>query len=295
MNLNLIDLYRLYDLLIGPDQTQEEIYAEIEAKFIAETDFDSLPTSDSASKIFDILAYAKMLVDQRIKTATAAVQPGIARGDFLENILGWLHNGERLLISAGDEDADPPTFDVYETDEAMFERVMDEFQGQSYAGPAARYKSIAKKTNGDVKDVLVLNPLPGELDIYILTHANNGIANVDLLNEIQESYNLPNGVNSSKRRDLYPAAILTFELNAIVTVKSGADPSVIFGLIEQKLIDYFEDQKSFNNSITESGIHAALTIAGSVDNVEIMDVHGGDIICQPNEVAVNTAYNITIE
>ena len=294
MSLTLIDFYKLYDSLNAPDQTQDEIYQELEAKFIAETDFETLPASDSAAKIFDILAFAKMLVNQNIKQATAAVQPGIAKGEFLENILGWLHNGQRLLISAADDVAEPPTIDIFETDEAFFERVMDDYQGQSYAGPEARYKALAKGIDGDVKDILVLSPEPGELDIYVLTHANNGEAEIELLVKIDTKYDKPNGVNSSKRRTLHSAIIKPFELNATITLKAGAAPSVVETLLEKKLLAYFNSQKNFRNSVTESGNHAALTIDGSVDNVEITDEHGGNIICQPHEVAVNTGFNLTI-
>lgn len=298
MSFTQIDFIKLYETMIATDKTQDEIYEELLAKFKSENELDIIHVSDPAAKIIDILAFAKMLVDQRIKLATKQVLPGTAKGEFLDVVLGWLHNGKRLKLEDENLEAIPSTEAVYEDDETFLTRVMEGFQGQSYGGASTRYKFLAKTHSSNVKDVYVKTPVTeetaGEIDVYILTHDNDGVAPPALLNEIDVIYNKPNGVLGSKKRTLHNASIKPFELNATITLKEGADPAVVIQQLIKRWERYAYAQNSFGNQITKSGCYAALTIEGAVDNVDITDTHGGEILCQPHEVAKNTAHFITV-
>lgn len=290
MTLNKIEFDKIYADIIAPEKTANEILTELWQKYEAETG-EVFQASNPAAKVLEVLAFADWINDDNLKTATKEVLPSFAKDEFLDEVLGWFHLGKRHIIVEADEEADPPIAEALEDDKAFKTRIMEEYIGQSHAGPAARYLALAKRLS-DVKDVYVKSPQTeeeaGELDIYILTHIANGVAAAQILIDIQAVYNQPNGVNDSKRRTLHSATINEFALGAEVTLKSGPDPVQVKAILEQQLQTYLFNRHMFENYITKSGILAALTIEGVVDNVTITNAHGGNIACLYNEVAFCT-------
>jgi phage-related baseplate assembly protein len=151
----------------------QEYLDDFHARMLAvDPAFVPLTEADPAYKVLEVTAYRELLMRQRVNEAIMALCLAYARGTDLDHI-GARFECERLMLDEGDPDAVPPVEPTYEADDDYRRRIQLSFEGFSVAGPEGAYKYFASSADGDVLDISVQRPNPGEILITVLSRVDN--------------------------------------------------------------------------------------------------------------------------
>ena len=142
----------------------EEMVADLQAR---DSTFDALVESDPGFKILEVAAYREFLLRQQFNERARGALIAYARSGDLENLAAFF-GVERLVIDPGDPDAVPPIEPTYETDENLRRRTQLALEGFSTAGPQGAYIFHSLSIAG-VKDVSVVSPVPGDVEVTVLS------------------------------------------------------------------------------------------------------------------------------
>jgi phage-related baseplate assembly protein len=256
--MSVIDL----SLLPAPDVVETLDFEEILAAMVSDlrqrdSEFDALLESDPAYKILEVAAYRELLLRQRVNDAARSVMLAYAAGSDLDH-LAALYGIERLVIDPGDPDAAPPVPPSYESDALLRARVQSAPEGWTSAGSAGAYAWHATSASAEVKDASVSSPSPGEVVVTILSTDTDGTPSAQLLQDVSEALSdemvrpLCDGVT------VQAAEIVSFVVEAALTLYFGPDESVVLAQAEGAVKDYIERQHRLGRDVTTSGLYAAL-------------------------------------
>ncbi|MDE1465921.1 baseplate assembly protein [Spartinivicinus poritis] len=267
---NAIDLSKLPPLTI----IDETSYQDELATVTASANLPNPSPADPAYRIASALCYRHRLLRQKINEQIYGLTLAGAREAQLDHI-GMTYY--QTLRHAG------------EIDDDYRNRLQLEPEGKSVAGPEGAYIFHALSADALVKDVVVHSPEPVEVDLYILTHETNGQPTEALLNKVR-AYLEPYRPLTDKLNVKAPQALYEYTVEAELHLKGGPEASIIEALTKKRLQAYISSHHYFAAQITESGIHAALTVEG-VEKVELKNWQ--DYQCKPAEAAYCTHITIT--
>ncbi|TVZ39383.1 phage-related baseplate assembly protein [Alteromonadaceae bacterium 2753L.S.0a.02] len=278
--------------------------------------------SEPAVKILQLCAYRELLLRQRVNEAARAVMLAFASGTTLEH-LGALMGVTRLTITPADPNANPPTAAVMEKDDDYRARIQLALDGLSTAGPELAYIYHALSASGLVLDASVitpvfsmasidagvmaqlppgsivlqvdddaglLEPMPGDVVITVLSRENNGVPDVATLQAVYDALNAESVRPLTDNVHTQAAQLIDFTIIANLYTFPGPDTNVVLQEANDKLSTYLEENQRLGRSITLSGIYAALHVAG-VQRVEII-APVADIICTSAQAARCTTKTI---
>ncbi|WP_234817405.1 baseplate assembly protein [Candidatus Williamhamiltonella defendens] len=162
-----------------PDVVQPLDYDSILSEMLADLrhrapELTALVASDPAYKILEVAAYRELLLRQRVNDAGRSVMLAYAKGKDLDH-LAALFGVSRLVIDPGNPDAIPAFPATYEDDERLRQRIPLSLEGYSTAGPIGAYVYHTLAASGDVKDVSVTSPSPGEVRVTVLSMDEKGV------------------------------------------------------------------------------------------------------------------------
>ena len=244
--------------------------------------FSALVESDPAYKILEVAAYREMLLRQRVNDASRAVMLAYAGASDLDN-LAALFGVQRQVLDPGNPDAVPPIPPTYEDDTRLRRRVQLSLEGHSTAGPVGSYIFHALSASSQVKDVTVISPGPGEIEITVLSTEGNGTADQALLNQVDSVLNAENVRPLSDHPTVQVAQIVEYNVDAVLTLYSGPDAELVRQTAEQAVNAFVAEQHVLGRDITLSGLHAALHQAG-VHNVQLTSP-AASIVIAPHQAA----------
>ncbi|MDE1464787.1 baseplate assembly protein [Spartinivicinus poritis] len=259
---NAIDLSKLPPLNIIDETHYQDELATV-------TEKAKLPNpspADPAYRIASAMCYRHRLLRQKINEQIYGLTLAGAIGPQLDHI------GLTYYRTPRHEE---------ETDQDFRYRLQLEYEGKSVAGPEGAYIFHALSADGLVKDVAVNSPEPVEVDLYILTHENTGQPTEALLKKVRE-YLEPYRPLTDKLNIKAPSQLFEYTIDAVLYLKGGPEASIVENLSRQRLQQYVIHQHYLGAQITESSIHAALTVEG-VENVTLKN--WTDIKCKPSEAA----------
>lgn len=264
--------------------------ADLQAR---DPEYTALVESDPGVKLLQVGAYRELCCRARINEAAKACMLAYAKGSDLDH-LSALFGIERQLISAGDPTTFPPTPPVYESDDRLRTRTQLSFEGYTTAGSTGSYLFFTLSASGQVKDVDVYMPHPGQVMVTVLSREGDGTPSQELLNMVYAA------LNAEEIRPLTdevlvqaPTQIYHYDLNAKLYFYSGPDPEVVRQVALAKVTEYVTENHLLGHDITESGLHAALHQPG-VQRVEIITPMGGTILVGSTEAAVCDTVTVTI-
>ena len=169
-----INLALLPDLnVIKPVNTEE-----ILAGYVSHARLENASPNDPAFRTLLAGAYREMLLRQDMNEQAKGLMLAYATGPELDHLgVTYYHhaNGSPVVRLPGELD------DYYRT------RMQISLEGLSSAGPDGFYIFLAKSADDNVKAVAILSPSPCVVDIYILSHTNNGMASSHLI-EVTDDY-----------------------------------------------------------------------------------------------------------
>ncbi|MEZ6854194.1 baseplate assembly protein [Halodesulfovibrio aestuarii] len=255
-------------------------------------DHTALLESDPAYKLAEVAAYREVLLRQRINEAAWAVMVAGAKGNDLDN-LAALVPVQRLLLDAGDPDANPPVPPTYESDDDFRSRIQLAPEGFSVAGPKGAYIFHTLSVPG-VKGAYVHSPAPVEVDVYVLAKVENdnkGIPDATLLQAVEKSL-MDDEVRPFTDLVRVNSAVVK-EYAIVATLHMLPGPSKESAKLEaqKRIEEYVAERHALGAGVPLSGIHAALHVAG-VDKVTIIEP-AANVVCAGEEAAWCTS--ITLE
>jgi phage-related baseplate assembly protein len=253
--------------------------------------FDALVESDPAYKILEIAAFYRTLAIQQVNDAARAVMPAYATGADLDHIAAR-YAVERLVIEPGDPQALPPVQPVLESDDALRRRMFLAFEGLSTAGPMGAYVFHALGADPDVGDASVQSPAPGEVLVTVLSRSGDGAAPTVLLAAVDAALNADDVRPLTDLVTVQSAEILTYNVQAVLTVLPGPDSAVVREAAECAALAYASQQRRLGADITLSGLYAALHQPG-VQNVTLVSP-AADIAVSASQAAFCTAVTVSI-
>lgn len=208
--------------------------------------------SDPVVKLLEQVAYERMLMRARINDAARAVLLAHSRGGDLDNLLALL--GAERLEGEGDG--------------AFRERGRLAPLGFSTAGPAAAYRYHARSAHPDVADVQVTRPVPGEVQISVLSRVGDGAPAQGLLSTVAAALNAEDVRPLSDTVTVVAARIRPWSAKAVLHFPSGAAIDPVMAEARRAVAAYAAAQHRVGAAVRIGGINAALYQAG-VENVEL--------------------------
>ena len=296
----LVDLKKLPAPKVVQELSYETLLTQRKEKFLSLQESDEMRQhwqarlqleSEPVVKLLEENAYLELLLRTNINESAKAVMLAYATGSDLDQ-LGALFGVTRLIIQAEDLKSNPPTTAKYEDDERFRTRIQMSLEGLTTAGSRASYEFHALSTSAKIKDVDVTSPTAGTVKVAILSTEGQGTANGDLIKAVKEQLNDEHIRPLTDTVLVESAVILTYEIQATITLYPSVLESVVMGNVNQAITSYVNKQHSLGIDITRSGIYAALHQEG-VQNVKLtkpMD----DLIVQPHQAAYCTQIQVSL-
>lgn len=276
-----VDLSRLAAPTIVEQLSFEDILADMIARVqeLLPT-FDATVDSDPAVKVLQVAAYLVMLIRQDFNDAARQLMVAYATGAQLDHLAALVGVGRLEVIPAN-----PLTgaAAVYESDDALRQRVVLAPEGFSVAGPELAYVKHAKDASGDVLDASATSPAPGEVLVSVLSRLGDGTPSAELIAAVAAIVKSPAIRPLGDRVTVASAQILPVVIRAALTTFSGPDIEVVLLAARAGLTAYLAENRRLGRNINRAGIIAALKVAG-VENVTLT-TPAADVICNLTQAA----------
>ena len=229
--------------------------------------FTALVESDPAYKVMEVCAFRELLLRQRVNEAIKAVTLAYADKADLDQIAAR-YNVQRLVITPADDTTVPPTPAVMESDDALRRRVQLSFEGFSTAGPEGAYIFHSLGADARVLDASAFSPLPGQVEVAVLSNIGDGTAPTDLLDVVNATLSADDVRPLTDQVLVKSAEILNYSVEATLTLYPGPDSAVVVATAQAALDEYTENSHRLGRDVTLSGLYAALHQEG-VQNVTL--------------------------
>lgn len=224
--------------------------------------------SEPVVKLLQENAYREMVLRQRVNDAGRALLLAYAKSKDLEQIAAN-YNVKRLTITKADNTTVPPTPAVMESDEALKERTQMAFEGLSVAGPREAYKFHARSADGRVADASAISPAPCEAVVTILTTAEDGSAEPDLLPIVEAALSDEDVRPVGDRLTVKLAKLVPYRIRATLYLYPGPEAEPILVEAAKRAAAYSKARRRLGRDVNRSAITAALHVVG----VEKVDLH----------------------
>lgn len=253
-------------------------------------DYSATLESDPVRKLCEAFAYRLAVEKQARNDAFKAIMLAYAAGTDLDQI-GANFNVARLTITPADPKTIPPTAAVMEKDDDFRARIQLSFESYSTAGSTGSYAYHAKSASAQVADVQVASPTPGCVTVYVLSTDGDGTAVAKLIETVSSAITPDDVRPLTDNVTVKSAEILPFEINAVLTLYPGPDPTVVIQAATDAAQAYADQVHKIGYTVATSGIYAALQQTG----VEKVTLTGwsGDISSEISQAPFCTKINIT--
>jgi phage-related baseplate assembly protein len=128
-----------------------------------------------------------------------------------------------------------------------------------------------------MKDVAIASDKPGQVIVTILSHANHGVPDDNLLAVVTQRLNDKTVRPLTDQVIVQPAKIIHYPVIAKLFVNAGPDAEVVRQTAEQRLRDYTAARYRLGSNINLSGLYASLHPAG-VERVHLEQPTGDQTI-----------------
>lgn len=274
---SVIDLSRLPPPDVIETVDFEDILSERKAYFVAlhpaEEQADVTAAlaleSEPIVKLLQDNAYREMVWRQRVNDAARALMLAFAKKSDLDQLAANF-SVQRLTIKPADNTTVPPTPAVMESDEALLERTQMAFEGLSVAGPREAYKFHARSADGRVADASAISPQPCEAVVTILSTAEDGAAEADLLPIVEAALSDEDVRPVADRLAVQLAHMVPYRIRATLYLEPGPEAEPILQAAGENADAYRKARRRLGRDINRSAITAALHVTG-VQKVDLLE------------------------
>ncbi|WP_265030436.1 baseplate assembly protein [Wolbachia endosymbiont (group B) of Athalia cordata] len=239
----------------------EEIFSRMKEELVRRDEtFSGLVESDPAMKVLEVAAWRELLLRQRINEAVKGNLLKFATVDNLAEFYGVERQKE-------------------DDDERFRKRIKAKIAGWSTGGSKEYYKYHALSADSRVKDALVESPIPGKVQISILS-TQTGIVLEELLEIVRKQVNRDDIRVLTDTVTVIGCNITEIDIDSRMSISSLISEEEI----KKQFIEKFELAKRLGWNVTRSWIIANLFVEG-VENVELIEPRE-DVVVLGNECAV---------
>lgn len=246
--------------------------------------------SEPLTKLMEAAAYTLLHLRQRVNDAARSVLLAYATGPDLAH-LAALFNVKRLVVAPGRPKAIPPVPAKMEPDDKLRARAQMALEGISSAGATGAYRFHGLSAHGQVKDVSVESPTPGQVRVSVLSRTGRGEASAALLGQVRQALNAEKVRPLTDTVVVQSAAIRPYAITAKLHIAPGPDAKVVLQAATQAVTAYSQAQHRPGADIRLSALYAALHVSG-VDRVSL-SAPATDHICAPHQAPWCTGVNVT--
>lgn len=284
-----VDLSRLTPPVLveqlGFEAILSAMVADVQARLPS---FDATVDDDPAVKVLQVAAYRELLLRREFQDAALQLLVAYARGSALDH-LGALVAVTRQTITPAH--AATGAGAIMESDDDFRQRIVLAPEAFSTAGPELAYVALAKGAAGDVLDASAISPAPGEILLSVLSRTGDGTAPASLIATVLAATSARDKRPLGDAVTVQSAQIRNFSITARLVTFSGPDLAVVIANAQARLAAYLIENRRIGRTITQSGIIAALTVAG-VHRVDLIGP-AADVACDRTQAAWCTG--ITVE
>lgn len=273
----------------------EQIVAEAKEDLIARFPdaADALTLeSEPLTKLLEAHAYRELLVRARYNDEARSLLLAFAVGSDLDHIGATYYQEARLLITPGNVDAVPPTFDAFELDDNYRRRLILKPASYSVAGPTDAYLFHALSAHPDVMDASITSPRPGTTTVTVLSRVGLGIPTQAVLDAVSVALNAESIRPLSEEVIIESAQIVQYAIDITIYTYDGPDQSLVLANALAKVNEYKNLHRRLGNDITLSGLIAAAHQPGVQNTVVISP--SGDVVCSAAQLAYCTSVNLAV-
>lgn len=291
VNLSLLPPPNLIEQL-SFDDIVSAMLADFQARMTAAgATYTALVESDPAYKMMEVGAYREVMLRQTAQEYCLGLMLAFAKGPQLDQ-LGANVNVQRLTITPANPNTSPPTPAVMEEDPDYLARIQASFDGFTTAGSQASYVFHAKSADARVLDVQAVSPSPGVVDIYVLSNVGNGAAPADLLANVTAALNAQNIRPLNDQVNVMSAAIVDYQIDAVLTMYPGPDPTVVQAAAISALQAYTASVQRIGYTVSAAGIDGGLFQPGVSDVSRTSPA--ASLIMQTGQAGYCTSINVTV-
>ena len=247
--------------------------------------------SEPITKVLETWAYREMLLRAEFDDAGRGNMLAFASGARLDHLAAF-YGVERAVVQEGDGTAVPPVPVILEDDERFRLRVHLALEGFTTAGPVGSYVFWGLSASAQVKDIGVESPTPGEVVVTVLSAEGDGTPDAPLLSAVDTKLNDDNIRPLTDHVTVQAATIISYQVNAVLTLYSGPDAEVVRQTSIDAVTTYVNDRLQLGHDITDSGLKAALHQQG-VQKVTL-NSPAEDIVVDTSEAARCSAITVTV-
>lgn len=270
----------------------ETIFGDMLADLIVrDPSFSALVESDPAYKVLEVAAFRELLLRQSNNESVKAVLLAYAMDSDLDQIAAR-YNVLRQMIDPGNPDAVPPIDPTYEGNESLRRRVQLSFEGFSTAGPEGAYIFHALGSDPRVLDAAAFSPTPGVVQVAVLSREGSGAAPADLVAAVDAILSDEDVRPLTDQVLVQSAQILSYSINAVLTLYPGPDSAVVVASAQAALDAYAANNHRLGRDVTLSGIYAALHQEG-VQDVNLVSP-AANVVAAWNQAAYCTGTAISV-
>ncbi len=250
----------------------EEIFSRMKEELISRDEsFTALVESDSAMKVLEVAAWRELLLRQRINEAVKRNLLKFATGEDLDN-LAEFYGVERQK----------------EEDDERFRKIIKaKIIGWSTGGSKEHYRYHALSADSRVKDALVESPIPGKVQVSILSTELSTLQE-ELLEIVKNQLNREDVRILTDTVEVVSCNMIEIDIHSKISIKR---PDII-ETMKKKFIEKFGTTKRLGWKVTRSWIIANLFMEG-VENVELIEPRE-DIVVKGNECAFLKSLNVEL-
>lgn len=243
------------------------------------------------NKILEVVAYRESLVRQDVNDRARSIMLAFSSGPDLDHLAAF-YGIQRILISEGDDTANPPVPAVWESDAELLERVQRAPLGFSLAGPEEAYRKRAIEADPDVKDAQAITPSPCEVAVYVLGRGSDGTPSAETVAAVETALTDKTARPMGDRVTVTPATVQTYTLDATLTVGTGPDASIVEVAAEAAAQKYADEQHGLKKPVKLGKLAQALWQEG-VEDVDLA-APVADLVAADGTAHYLTAINLTV-
>lgn len=222
--------------------------------------------SEPLVKLLQVFAYRILLKKGQINAKVKALLLAYATGSDLDHLAANVAVS-RLLTQPADPTSNPPTEAIYESDAALRRRVLLAAE-RDCAGSQGAYQYWALSADGDIRDVSLIVPSAGLVEIYLQSRTS-ATASQALLDAVATTLDPDTHRPLTDSVSVLAAEPLDLEISATLTLFPGPDQAVVLANANAALDRYIDQVSYLGYDVTLSGLYAALHQAG-VQRVELL-------------------------
>ncbi|KZN53438.1 baseplate assembly protein [Pseudoalteromonas luteoviolacea] len=272
----------------------ELLYEQLKAQFLLDNPQYKAALSlesDPIVLLLQTLAYQQLLQSQSLNDAIQGNMLASAQGNDLDAIAARYNIARK---------AQPQ-----ESDNAFRQRIQLAFNGLNTAGSSESYIYHTMSCDADIKDVSVQSPEPCDIELTVLSHADNGRPSDTLIETVQQYFTAQGRAqpkvneNVSKVRPLgdrvtvNKATIKPFSVQAELSILYGPSGETLVSTAKQAVVEYCKSRQYLGKKVTRAGIYAALHQSGVEDVTLLSPIE--DIATSNTEAPFCESVTVTME